>query len=472
MLALALSLQEPWRKAGFGEQAFHGQTTLHPLGFVAIVVLGLAVLSVPRKYAALPFVLMACFVSPAQRIVIATLDFNLLRLLVLAGWLRLAMRGEYTGLRWRKLDNLVIAWGISSAIAYILLRGTFGAFVFRAGQLYDIFGMYLFFRCVIRGWADVDRVVRFAALLAIPMALLFALEKSTGRNSFAFLGGVPPITIAREGRLRCQGPFPHAILAGCFFAAWLPMVFAQRHRAKGKARATLAVVAMVALVIMCSSSTPLVGVMAGVVGALGWLVRYRMQVVRWMTLATLVSLHMVMEAPVWHLISRISFSRGSTSYHRYLLIENAINHFNEWALLGSLDTGHWGHAMYDLTNQYVREGVKGGFLALIFFVWAMGHAFLLVGRLWRSVKRERYKRSMAWALGVCLFVHGMMFLSISITHSQQNMMVFFLLFAAIGSLAPDGKRKRRRKRRPQEQADDEEELDSSGKLQLVGGPFS
>ena len=448
MLHLALILQQPFRKAGFGEQAFHGQTTLHPMGLLAVVVLGLAVLSVNRRYAALPFVAMACFVSPAQRIVIATLDFNLLRLLVLAGWLRLAMRGEYTGMRWRKLDSLVITWGVTSAIAYILLRGTFGAFVFRAGQLYDIFGMYLFFRCVVRGWADVDRVVRFAALLAIPMAVLFAMEKTTGRNPFSFLGGVPAFTIAREGRLRCQGPFPHAILAGCFFAAWLPLLGAQHWRKQGKARTHLAIISMIAIVIMCSSSTPLVGVMAGFLGAAGWGMRYRMKLVRYGTAATLFLLHMVMEAPVWHLISRISFSRGSTSYHRYLLIENSINHFGEWALLGSVDTGHWGHAMYDLTNQYVREGVKGGFLALIFFVWAMCHAFILVGRLWRSVKRERYKRYFAWGIGVSLFAHGMMFLSIAITHSQQNMMVFFLLFASVGSLAPD--RSRARRTRPKE----------------------
>lgn len=446
MLNLALLLQEPFRKAGFGEQAFHGQTTLHPMGLVAVIVLGLTVLSVSRKYAALPFVLMACFISPAQRIVIATLDFNLLRLLVLAGWLRLAMRSEYTGLKWRKLDTLVIAWGVTSAIAYIMLRGTFGAFVFRAGQLYDIFGMYLFFRCIIRGWADVDRVVRFAALMALPMMVLFAMEKTTGRNPFSFLGGVPAFTIAREGRLRCQGPFPHAILAGCFFAAWLPLVGAQHWRKRGKARTHMSIVAMVAIVIMCSSSTPLVGVMAGFVGAAGWMVRYRMSAVRWGTAATLFALHMVMEAPVWHLISRISFSRGSTSYHRYLLIENSINHFGEWALLGSLDTGHWGHAMYDLTNQYVREGVKGGFLALVFFVWAMWHAFVLVGRLWRSVRRERYKRYFAWGIGVSLFAHGMMFLSIAITHSQQNMMVFFLLFASVGSLAPRRGQARGRRR--------------------------
>ena len=205
---------------------------------------------------------------------------------------------------------------------------------------------------------------------------------------------------------------------------------------------------LLAIVVMCSSSTPVVAVMAAVVGGLAWIVRKRMRAVRWGVAFTLIGLHLVMKAPVWHLISRVSFSRGSTSYHRFLLIDNAIKHFDEWWLIGALDTGHWGHAMYDLTNQYVREGVKGGFLALVLFVWVLAHAFVLVGRLWRRNRRHRYKRALAWGLGVCLFVHASMFLSISITHSQQNMLVFFLVFAAIGSLAPERGPARAKARKP------------------------
>ena len=262
--------------------------------------------------------------------------------------------------------------------------------------------------------------------LVVPAFALFLIEKSTGRNPFSYMGGVPARTIAREGRLRAQGPFPHAILAGCFFACWMPLLAARWWRSRGRMAAPLGAGLCLGIVVMCASSTPVVAVLAGGLGTAAWVVRRQMRPIRWGVLVTLVGLHLVMKAPVWHLISRISFSRGSTSYHRFLLIDNSIRHFDEWWLLGSLDTGHWGHAMYDLTNQYVREGVKGGFLSLVLFVWVLAHAFRLVGRTWRAERRHRYKRALAWGLGASLFAHVVMFLSIAITHSQQNMLVFFL----------------------------------------------
>ena len=42
----------------------------------------------------------------------------------------------------------------------------------------------------------------------------------------AAMGGVPEITVVREGRLRCQGAFAHPILAGCFWAEQLPLIAA------------------------------------------------------------------------------------------------------------------------------------------------------------------------------------------------------------------------------------------------------
>lgn len=435
-ITLALGvLQDPFRKAGFGEQEFHNQTVLHPLGLLAVLILGIACFTLPRRHAAIPFLILACFVSPAQRLIVATLDFHLLRLLVLAGWCRVLARGEYRDLRWIRLDSLVLAWGLVGAAIHVMRVGSVGAFIFRAGQTYDIVGMYLFFRCVIRDWRDVTALVRVAALVAIPMVALFAVEKATGRNGFSFFGGVPAITSIREGRLRCQGPFPHPILAGCYFAAWLPLVWALRKRQGGQLLAVSGFAAMTGIIVTTASSTPVSGFLAAGLAIAGWSLRRHMRVVRWSTLFTLIGLHLVMKAPVWHLISRLSFSRGSTSYHRFLLIDNAIRHFDEWALLGLNDTSHWGHAMYDLTNQYVREGVVGGFLALVLFVAMLATAFSLVGSLWRSEPHSPYRQQLAWGLGAALFVHCVMFLAISISHSQQNLMGFFVVLAAIGSLS-------------------------------------
>jgi hypothetical protein len=315
------------------------------------------------------------------------------------------------------------------------------------GQLYDILGLYLYFRVVIRKWSDVEGVVRFTIMLTPVLLFFFMVEKQTEKNPFHFLGAQEWAAI-REGRVRCQGAFPHAILAGTYFAALLPMALSLYVRKGGKYFALKSFFMVLGLAYFCASSTPLVGVAAGFLGLAGWTVRYKMGVIRMGTAATLFVLHLVMKASVWHLISRISFSQGSTSYHRFLLIDNAIRYFFDWAPIGVKTTAQWGHAMGDVTNQYVLEGVRGGFLALIFFCWALVEGFSLCGKLWRRVKRNKAKRAMAWGLGTALFAHCLMFLSISITHSQQNMSMFFFILASLGSLSLAEKKPKRKRKGP------------------------
>ena len=113
------------------------QTTVHPLGLMLLVVLGAATFLVPRRYALVPMLILVCFVGPAQRIVVATLDFNFLRLMVLAGWARVLLRGEMWGWRWRPLDTVVLAWAICATLLATVLHTTMSAFIMRLGLLYD-----------------------------------------------------------------------------------------------------------------------------------------------------------------------------------------------------------------------------------------------------------------------------------------------------------------------------------------------
>ena len=449
MIEFSLAFLQHYQKEGFGTAAYHGQTTIHPLALIGVATLCALTLTVKRNKAVYPFVLATVFLPSAQRLVIAGADFSMLRLLILAGMARVFMKNEVSGLRWRKLDTLVAAWCLVSAAAYILLWANVSQLVFRVGQLYDVLGMYLYFRIVVRSWGDVEGVVRFTIKLMPLLLFLFFIEKSTGKNPFHFLGANEWAAV-RHGEVRVQGAFPHAILAGTYFAALMPLVAARYYRRGGKLDAIIGAFLILGLVYLCRSSTPLVGVTAAIIGLVGWRFRRSMRTIRWSTLGILFALHMVMKAPVWHLISRMSFSRGSTSYHRFLLIDNAIRRFGEWMVIGIKDTAHWGHAQGDLTNQYVREGARGGFLALILFVWALWEAFKLAGRLWRTVEKSKAQRALAWGLGVSLFAQALMFLSISITHSQQNMAIFFFVLASLGCLAPPDKSpvRRKAKKRP------------------------
>ena len=203
---------------------WHNQTTLNPNGTIAMLAVGVALLLIPRRYAMLPIILMACFISPAQRIVVFSLDLDFLRIMVLFGWVRVLFRSEYRHLNWRAMDTTIIAWAISGVVMHTILYGTSSSFVNRLGWAFDGVGMYFLFRCIVHNERDIEFGIRCFALVSLPTAIAFAVEWSTGRNVFGTLGGVPEITAVRDGRMRCQGAFAHPILAGCFWASLMPVI--------------------------------------------------------------------------------------------------------------------------------------------------------------------------------------------------------------------------------------------------------
>jgi hypothetical protein len=419
-----------------GHSGFANQTTIHPIGLLMVGILGLSVVFLPRRWSVLPFLIMACFVSSAQRIVIAGCDFDFLRIIVFFGIGRLLLRREYLTFVWTRLDKAVIFWAFSSMVFFIFREGTISAMINRLGFAFDAFGMYFIFRCLIQKWQDVESIIFGLLIISLPLAFLFVLENRTGHNLFSFFGGVPPVTVVREGRLRCQGAFSHPILAGCFWASLMPLfaVFWVKS-AKDRVWAIIGIICAMIIVICCASSTPVMGILSAVVGGLFFYFRNRMRFVRWVVLSILVTLHIVMKAPVWHLIARVSAVGGSTGYHRFLLIDRAIYHFGDWWLLGCSGdrVASWGVWSGDVTNQYILEGVRGGILTLCLFVAIITYAFQVIGHLWRTQKGNPYRLALSWAMGVSLFVHCINYIGVS--YFGQTIIIWYLLLAMIGSMS-------------------------------------
>lgn len=387
----------------------------------------------PRHLAPLAFILMACLVSTAQRLVIAGLDFNFIRVLVLVGAVRVLSRREYSGFRVITTDWLLLAWGVVSVLVFTIQSGDTGGFITMGGKAFEALGVYFVCRALICRMSDLRAMARAIAIVVIPVCGFFFIEKVTGRNPFAALGGVPEVTLVRDGRLRCQGPFSHAILAGCFWAALIPMMAALFW--EGSTKKFLAVIGCacaVAIIYFCASSTPVLALIVVFAGAILLPVRFYLSQLRWMTVAMLILLHIVMIAPVWHLIARVSAVGGSTGWHRYNLIDNAIERFPEWAFLGTRSTAHWGWGLQDITNQYVLEGVRGGFLRLALFVAIVVLCFRSVGRAWRMFKPYSPDFMMAWAVGVSLAVHCVSFIGVS--YFGQITMLWYLTLAMAANL--------------------------------------
>ena len=208
-----------------GVAEYHNHTLLHPVGLVVVLAMGTALILLPRRYTIFPMIIVACFIPSAQRLAVAGLDFTLLRILVLFAWTRLLLRNEFKNLTWNRLDSLVLAWMVSGTTIYTIQNGTPQAFIFRAGWMFDGLGMYFFFRCVLANWEDMDRLIVGFTVISIPVAVAFFVESQTARNVFSIFGGVPAVTVVREGRLRCQGAFAHPILAGCH-ASVMPWMIA------------------------------------------------------------------------------------------------------------------------------------------------------------------------------------------------------------------------------------------------------
>jgi hypothetical protein len=183
------------------------------------------------------------------------------------------------------------------------------------------------------------------------------------------------------------------------------------------------------MILGTASSTPLLTLMAVAVFLLAYPLRRYAGTAAWGVVAMLFALHIVMRAPVWHLLARVGVVSGSTGWHRYYLVNQAIENFWEWMLLGTRDTGHWGLGLLDVTNQFILEGVRGGLITLILFcaiLLVVGRAFVRLS-VRSSDKRESY---LAWCAFVTLLAHVVSFFGVS--YFGQITMPWYLLLASAG----------------------------------------
>jgi len=409
-----------------------GSTTVHPIGAVVLVVLIIVALKVPRHYLAMPLLFLIVAIPSAQRIVIASLDFSFIKILVLVCVARIYSNRKAYDFHLEKPDIILRYWMFWSILAYGILIGGFSGIVSRTGFMITAAGSYYVGRACIRTAEDIRKITIFIGLLAIPMVFFFLIERGTGKNMFSIFGGVPDVTLIRKGRLRCQGPFSHPLMAGVFWASFLPWLGALWF-SKTVAMYKIAIfIGCVAIIIAnTASSTPVMAVLFSLLGFFMFTIRDKLPFIKKSMVLILIFLHFVMERPVWHLISRIDISGGSTGWHRYNLIQQAINHIGEWWMVGTLSTAHWGRGLSDITNQYLLEGVRGGLAGMVLFIIFLFTIFTLIGRAMK-VADSKVELWLYWTSGVMLFVHMMNFLAVS--YFGQMTSAFFLLLGGIVSV--------------------------------------
>ena len=198
--------------------------------------------------------------------------------------------------------------------------------------------------------------------------------------------------------------------------------------------------AAIGIVFASTSSGPILMSLSIIIGLCLWKTRNKLPTIRWLALLALISLHLVMNDPVYFLIARIDITGGSTGWYRAQLIRSSIEHLDEWWLAGTDYTRHWmasgipaNEIHTDITNQFLASGVMGGISLMLLLVLTLAAAFRAVGRHLRCHGRGSMEhRFLAWALGSLLFGHVFNFFSIS--YYDQSIVFFYLVLAAIGAV--------------------------------------
>lgn len=429
------------------------QTFLSPVVLLAILVAGIVICFSSRRNALMAFLAAAILIPPDQVLLLGAAHFPMLRILAIFGLVRV-LRGKFSKKEpifsggMNRIDQAVVVLSLFVAINGLLLWQVWAQLVFQLGNLLSAFGAYFLLRFLIRDQEDVRYAIRVLAVVAAVVAVIAGYEQATGTNLlYSTLGGaradVLGSSIVRDDHLRAAGPFGHPILAGTFGGILLPLFIGlwwKKDEKKDRTYALLGIAAATVISFSASSSTALFGFLGGIVGLCFWPLRRRMRIIRWGIVGALVSLHLYMRSPVWHLISDIDLTGSSSSYHRYQLINQCVLHFWDWVLVGTKNYESWGWDMWDLSNQYVAYADQYGLIPLLSFLAIIVFGLRYLGKARRS-EPDRKQQVFIWALGASMFANVVAFFGIS--YFDQTIVAWYALLAMISAVAVSARRAQR-----------------------------
>ena len=408
---------------------------MHPVMAIALFIAVLMFFFAPRKYLPIPLLSLIFLGGIGQQLNIAGVHFYVLRILIIAGVIRLiatklsSREGIFAGgFDW--VDRLFVLWVCFQCLANILRNhATADIFIYETGYFIDYLGGYFFLRFLIRDESDVLRVIKVFAALTVILGLAMINEKLRNQNIFGYLGALPVAPGIREGAIRAQGALAHPILAGVFGVVLVPLFWWLWYSGKAKVAGVLGFLGSLAMMLTSASSTPLMAFLAAIGACLFWPFRKRMRILRWGIVFAIIPLHLVMKAPVWFLIAHVDVIAGNSGYHRAMLIDQSIRHFFDWWLIGTNAAGTWGWDMWDLSNQFVQEADEGGLATFICFILIIARTFGKIGKARKLVEGDRKQEWFMWLLGVTLFTHCVCFFGI--TYFDSTKVVWFAFLAIV-----------------------------------------
>jgi hypothetical protein len=375
-----------------------------------------------------------CYITQGQVVVLGGFHFHAIRIVLLAGLIRIAARRELPKFKLTDLDGVIVLF---SVLTYGLNGLRLGVWQESVGHAYDAILSYFLFRCIITSWEEILALLPGLAVLIIPMAICMFKEMHTGQSVFAFMGGLPDVEAERAGRFRAAGAFRGPHCAGAFGATLIPL-FVSLYMVSRQRRliAVAGIIAATAITYESNSSGPLMAYLSALIGLAFWPLRKHMRKVRWGIVVFLICTGLAMKAPIWYLMARIADLTGGDGWYRSYLMQQCWNHMSDWWLMGVTDTSGWAATGEgkDLCNVYVGCAAGGGMGSLILFVVILVKSFQKLGMALKTA-RESLPESEAvfWCMGCVLFAHVMTFFSVS--YWDQMNVVWWGTLAAFASAA-------------------------------------
>jgi hypothetical protein len=127
------------------------------------------------------------------------------------------------------------------------------------------------------------------------------------------------------------------------------------------------------------------------------------------------------------LIARVDLTGGSSSDHRYEILNQCIRHFTEWVLIGTKNYASWGFGLWDLGNQYVFVADTAGLIPLVAFLAMIVLGFKYSGIARRAAQGDKRQQLLIWALGASLFANVVAFFGIS--YFDQTIVAWYGMLA-------------------------------------------
>lgn len=397
-------------------------------------------LYLPRKYSFIPLLIMPLYFTISQKYIVASLDFNVVRILYFFGWIRITLKNEYSTFKLNRLDKSMIIWLISSFISNNLLWKDFEHIITNCGFIYDVIGSYFFLRILIRDFDDIMRIIYFISIAIIPLSILMVIENIKGFEILS-INSVTE-TIFRNGRIRAKGPFISPILAGTFGATTMSLVIYPLLILKNNKLLYInAFLACCIIVYSTTSSGPLLSLIFCFFCLLLWFFKKYINDLILISIIFLIIVAIIMKAPIWFLFMKISNLIGQGGgYHRSLLVNQFIKYYKEWFMFGTNYTAHWmpytlaiNPNMVDITNHYIAQAIHGGIITFILFLNLIIQSYKLLINSFKSLENSKnYLRILIWCSGVCLSTHLLSFLSV--TYFDQIYIYWYLLLAIISTI--------------------------------------